>query len=104
MSDHLGNTVDNEIWITSGLTKVTVSGPKDGSQKPLSTDVEYEYAMAYADGTVGKNIYDSEGEARLDLMNIRDILKGYGVDEEQWPILMKREVITTIGSWKILSV
>lgn len=102
--DQWNNSVDQEIWITSGLTKVTTSGPKDGSQKPRSTDVQYEYALAYYDGSVGKQLYDSEGAARLDLMSIRDVLKGYGVDEEQWPILMKREVITTIGSWKHLSV
>ena len=104
VSDQLGNKVDGEIWIASGLTKVTVSGPKDGSQKPLGTDVKEEYTIAYANGRVDDVLYDSEGEARLELMAIRQHLKNYGIPEECWPIIMKREVITTIGSWKHLSV
>ena len=101
MSDQFDNKVDGEIWITRGLTKVTTSGPKDGSQKP---GIATQYAIAYANGKLGKQVYDSEGAARLDLMEIRNILAGYGVDEEQWPVLMERQLETVALSWKILSV
>ena len=104
MSDQFDNKVDGEIWIASGLTRVTTSGPKDGSQKPLGTDVKEEYTIAYANGRVDDVLYDSEGEARLELMAIRRHLQNYGIPEDLHPILMKREVITTTSSWKHLSV
>jgi len=100
VSDQFGNNVNEEIWITKDSTvTVTTSGPHFSS-----TDVKHEYGIAYADGKVDDVLYDGEGEARLALMSIRQYCKQLGIPEDYHPILMKREIITTTGSWKHLSV
>lgn len=123
MSDQLGNTVDGEIHVPVKDFHTLYYATKDGSQKPADhewtipqryvmgidvapkgTDIKHEYGIAYANGKLDDVLYDSEGEARLELMVIRNQLNRYGIPEDHWPILMQREVITTTGSWKHLSV
>lgn len=128
--DQYNNKVDGEIWAplraNDWIDKVEIGTVKDGSQKPARgwtqrTREEWnekhhlcaadssignvtEWAIAYADGTVDGQVYSNEGTARHDLMYIREVLKGYGVPEEYWPVLVSRGIETLRSSWSILNV
>lgn len=111
MSDQFGNNVDEEVWtpLQAGdwIDKVEIGSVKDGSQKPpvfVPLDSWTEWALAYADGTVDEERYKKEGDARQELMVSRTILKGYGVPEDYWPVLMERTVEIVSSSWRIKSV
>lgn len=103
--DQYNNHVDKEVWVPAkakdwlGTTGVGTIIPM-----PVPLKTETQYAIAFANGSVGEERYKSEGLARGDLMEIRNLLKGYGVDEDQWPVLMERTVETVASSWRILSV
>jgi hypothetical protein len=120
LSDQYGNNVDEEIrvpikdfhgketWTPLGIHSwIETYGTKDGSQKPptpVPLKTWSEWAIAYADGSIGDVHYKVEGEALKKLQIMRRELKSYGVPEEYWPALMERTVETVATSWKILSV
>ena len=95
MSDQFGNHVDGEIYVPS-------KAPRFPTPVPLKTATEY--GIAYADGRVSEERYDSEGEARLELVYKRKWLENLGIPEEYWPVLMERTVETVATGWRILSV
>ena len=90
MSDQFGNHVDGEIWVP---LKVPA---------PLKTATEY--GIAYADGRIDAVLYDSEGEARMELVYKRKWLENLSIPEEYWPVLMERTVETVASSWRTLRV
>lgn len=107
--DQYYNQVDREVWVplkandwlgSEGVG--TVPPPAVPTPVPLTT--HKEWALALADGKVDEQRYTDEGTARQDLQCIRYDLKGYGIPEEYWPVLMERTVETVASSWRILSV
>lgn len=96
MSDQFGNHVDGEIWVPLKAPKYPLPAA------PLKTATEY--GIAYADGRIDEVRYDSEGEARLELMYKRKWLGQLSVPEEYWPVLMERTVETVASGWRVLSV
>jgi hypothetical protein len=101
VSDQYGNKVDGEIWID----QVVQYGTEDGSQKPKPVlRTATEYGIAYSDGRVDDILYDSESEARSELVYKRRWLEKLSIPEEYWPVLMERTVETIASSWRILDV
>lgn len=93
--DQFGNHVDREIY-------VPLKAPEYPMPVPLRTVTEYGFA--FADGRIAEERYDSEGEARMELVYKRKWLENLGIPEEYWPVLMERTVETVASSWRILSV
>ena len=106
--DQYGNSVDGEIRVPvkdfhtqqpwRPLTKDDWITPK-----PVPLKTEKEWALAHADGSVNEQVYSREGTALGDLEYLRKQLKGYGIPEEYWPVLMERTVETVASSWRIRS-
>lgn len=109
--DQYNNKVDGEIWVplraNDWIDRVEIGSVKDGSQKPPYHEPltsEPEWALAYADGSIGEERFRFEGEARRALQAARQELMEFKVPEEYWPALMERTVETVASSWRILNV
>ena len=61
----------------------------------------YEWVVALCNGTIldEDKPFVEEGEAMKALQRERQHLRAYGVGEEYMPILLKREIVLTTGSW-----
>ena len=127
--DQYGNSVDGEIsvpvkdfhtqqpwrpltkddWIDKVDAREKYAIPQryvlgiDVAPKPVPLKTEKEWALAHADGSVNEQVYSREGTALGDLEYLRKQLKGYGIPEEYWPVLMERTVETVASSWRIRS-
>lgn len=107
--DQYNNHVDKEVWVplkandwlgSEGVGTV----PPPAVPTPVPLDSYKQWSFAHADGSIGGDRFRSEGAARQELQQLRDELKGYGIPEEYWPVLMERTVETVASSWRILSV
>jgi hypothetical protein len=67
----------------------------------MSEDSHFEWAVQLANGTImdEEHPYVNEGEALKALQRERQHLRAYGVGEEYLPILVRREITLTTGSW-----
>jgi len=61
----------------------------------------FEWVVALVNGTLldEEKPFVDEGEAMKALQRERQHLRAYGVGEEYMPILLKREIVLTTGSW-----
>lgn len=64
----------------------------------------FEWAVQLANGVIIEEDkpFADEGEALKALQRERQHLRAYGVGEEYLPVLVKREIVLTTGSWGIL--
>jgi hypothetical protein len=64
----------------------------------------YEWAVQLASGAIidEEKPFVNEEEALKLLQRERQHLRAYGVPEEFLPILVKREIVLTTGSWEML--
>lgn len=71
-------------------------------------EIREEWLVQYANGVLHNedSPFSSEGDARRELTRLRKTLDAYGVPEEHWPILVKREIqtVVTVGSWQVSNV
>lgn len=115
MSDHLGNNVNEEIRVPvrDFIDRVEIGAVKDGSQKPEPWENSVpvaahlrnykEWAVAHSDGKIGGDTFTSEGKALKELQVHRRHLRGLGIPEEHWPVLLERDVETVASSWRFRS-
>lgn len=63
----------------------------------------YEWIVALANGTLleEEKPFVIEAEALKALQRERQHLRAYGVGEEYMPILLRREIVLTTGSWEV---
>ena len=69
---------------------------------PVAQEVShFEWAIQLANGALidDEKPFVNEGEALKALQRERQHLRAYGVGEEYLPILVKREIVLTTGSW-----
>ena len=59
-----------------------------------------EWGIQYYGNAVAIASYDSHDAALRALNHHRQILRGMGIPEEYWPILLSRIIETTTGSWE----
>lgn len=74
--------------------------------KPIAYEERhFEWAIQLANGAIinDEKPFPDEGEALKALQRERQHLRAYGVGEEYLPILVRREIVLTTGSWEVLS-
>lgn len=66
-----------------------------------SEERHFEWVVMLANGTLldEDKPFETEGEALKSLQRERQHLRAYGVGDEYLPILVRREVVLTKGSW-----
>ena len=67
----------------------------------MSEERHFEWIVMLHNGVVldEEHPFVSEGEALKLLQRERKHLQSYGVGEEYMPILLRREIVLTTGSW-----
>jgi hypothetical protein len=66
--------------------------------RPAGTRIEWGI-QTYNNATTVVS-YDAQDAALRALEHYRKTLRALGIPEEYWPILLSREVETTVGSWR----
>ena len=61
----------------------------------------FEWVVQLANGAIvdEEKPFSNEGEALKALQRERQHLRAYGVPEEYLPVLVRREIVLTTGSW-----
>jgi len=77
-----------------------VSGPV------AQEESHFEWVVQLANGALldEEKPFTVEGEALKALQRERQHLRAYGVGEEYLPVLVKREIVLTTGSWGPINV
>jgi hypothetical protein len=75
-------------------------GTWPGPDRTRAAGIRTEWGIQVYDNAVAVVAYDSQDAALRALEHYRKTLRGLGIPEEYWPILLSREVETTVGAWR----